>query len=84
MYSKGFKTILLSLALGFFIIWFLEFRRTTLAYSYWLLLVVLVCLLWYQLISLKMSKSSDDSETTEAAKVKGQKKVVKPATKKRK
>lgn len=54
MYSKGFKTILLYLGLGFFAIWALEFRKTTLADSYWALLLGLLCLLWYQLINLKM------------------------------
>lgn len=57
MYSKGLRSVLLFLALGFLVIWFLEFRRTTLAESYWALLVVLLCLLWVQLINVKLSSS---------------------------
>ncbi len=55
MRSGGLKTILLFLSLGFLIIWFLEFRRTSFADSYWLLLLVTVCLFVYQLINLKTS-----------------------------
>lgn len=55
MRSGGLKTILLFLSLGFLIVWFLEFRRTSFADSYWLLLLVTVCLFVYQLINLKTS-----------------------------
>lgn len=68
MRSKGFKTILLFLALGFLIIWILEFRRTSLADSYWLLLVVLTFVFWYQLLNLK---KKDEKIETDDKKLKG-------------
>jgi amino acid permease len=68
MYSKGFKTILLFLALGFLAIWVLEFRRTTLVDSYWALLLVLLCLLWYQLINLKLIARAKKEEVVEGEK----------------
>lgn len=66
MRSGGLKTILLFLSLGFLIIWFLEFRRTSLADSYWLLLLVMVCLFLYQFLNLKASdrKSQAGAERT--------------------
>lgn len=79
MYSKGFKTILLFLALGFSVIWFLEFRRTTLADSYWALLVMLLCLFWYQFINLKMGSTQSDEKPAEP-----QKNVATKSSKKRK
>jgi hypothetical protein len=55
MNSKLNRTILLALTLGFFVVWVLEFRRTTLFESYWLLLLSIMCLLIFQFSRLKAS-----------------------------
>jgi hypothetical protein len=55
MNSKLARTILLASAIGFFVLWVLEFRRAGLLESYWLLLVSLVCLLFFQFNRLKAS-----------------------------
>lgn len=55
MNSKLTRTILLALALGFFAMWVLEFRRTTMFESYWLLLLAIMCLLIFQFNRLKAS-----------------------------
>lgn len=55
MNSKLTRTILLASAIGFFVLWVLEFRRAGLFESYWLLLVDLICLLSFQFIRLKAS-----------------------------
>ncbi|HEV7378899.1 MAG TPA: hypothetical protein VGN64_03845 [Dyadobacter sp.] len=49
------KTILLSLSLGFFVVWILEFRRAGMFESYWLLLLSVMCLLVFQFRRLKAS-----------------------------
>lgn len=47
--STGFiKTVLISLTLGFFLVWILELNRTDLKSSYWLLLLSVTCLLTFQ------------------------------------
>ncbi len=81
MLSGGLKTVLLFLSLGFLIIWFLEFRRTSLADSYWLLLLLLICLFWYQLINLKASDGKSQTSADRDGGVK--KKVSKTASKKK-
>ncbi len=81
MRSGSLKTILLFLSLGFLIIWFLEFRRTSLADSYWLLLVVLVFLFWYQLINLRTSARKSQSPAASAGEQK--EKVSKTASKRK-
>ncbi|MCF2493782.1 hypothetical protein [Dyadobacter chenhuakuii] len=55
MNSKLTRTILIALALGFFVMWVLEFRRTTMFESYWLLLLAIMCLLMFQFSRLKAS-----------------------------
>ncbi|MCE7064355.1 hypothetical protein [Dyadobacter sp. CY326] len=55
MNSKLTRTILLALALGFFVVWVLEFRRTTMFESYWLLLLSIMSLLVFQFNRLKAS-----------------------------
>ena len=55
MNSKLTRTILIALALGFFVVWVLEFRRTTMFESYWLLLLAIMCLLMFQFSRLKAS-----------------------------
>jgi len=55
MNSKLTRTIMLALALGFFVVWVLEFRRTTMFESYWLLLLSIMCLLIFQFNRLKAS-----------------------------
>lgn len=55
MNSKLTRTILIALALGFFVMWVLEFRRTTMFESYWLLLLAIMCLLMFQFSRLKGS-----------------------------
>ena len=54
MNPKLIKTLLLATALGFLVLWILEFRRTSLAESYWLLLLCLVFLLSFQYYRLKV------------------------------
>lgn len=63
MNSKLARTILLASAIGFFVLWVLEFRRAGLLESYWLLLVSLVCLLFFQFNRLKASMNAE--KTTE-------------------
>lgn len=55
MNSKLTRTVLLALTLGFFVVWVLEFRRTTMFESYWLLLLSILCLLSFQFSRLKAS-----------------------------
>jgi hypothetical protein len=68
MNSKLTRTIFFASGIGFFVLWVLEFRRTTLFESYWLLLVSLTCLLLFQFNRLKNSvrhdkRGSADQET---------------------
>ena len=58
MNSKLTRTILLASGIGFFVLWILEFRRAGMFESYWLLLVSLVCLLFFQFNRLKASMSA--------------------------
>lgn len=53
MSNKLIRTLLLAAAIGFLVMWVLEFRRTTLFESYWLLLLGLMFLLMFQLNRLK-------------------------------
>lgn len=78
--SGGWKNLLLFLSLGFLIIWIMEFRRTSLADSYWLLLLLLVCLLWYQLLNLK-GRTAGESRQQESREESGVK-TGKPSSKK--
>jgi hypothetical protein len=55
MNSKLLRTILLAGGIGFFVLWVLEFRRAGLFESYWLLLVALICVLFFQFTRLKAS-----------------------------
>ena len=55
MSPKLTRTILLAGTVGFLIVWVLEFRRTTLFDSYWLLLLSITCLLFFQFNRLKSS-----------------------------
>jgi len=63
MNPKLLRTILLALAIGFFTMWVLEFRRAGMFESYWLLLLSIVCLLTFQFRrlkdSLKMKKEEE-------------------------
>jgi hypothetical protein len=59
MNSKLTRTILLASGIGFFVLWILEFRRAGLFESYWLLLVSLICLLFFQFNRLKNSMQQD-------------------------
>ncbi|TDB68170.1 hypothetical protein [Arundinibacter roseus] len=54
MNSKLVKTILLAATIGFFILWVLEWRRTDLSNSYWLLMLSLTLLLGHQYYRLKI------------------------------
>ena len=62
MNFKLLRTILLALALGFFVMWVLEFRRAGMFESYWLLLLSIVCLLSFQFIRLKASMETKKAE----------------------
>ena len=55
MNPKLLRTVLLALAIGFFTMWVLEFRRAGMFESYWLLLLSIVCLLTFQFRRLKAS-----------------------------
>ena len=45
-----FKTVLMACAIAFIILWYLEFQRTDLMESYWLLLAALASFMGYQYI----------------------------------
>jgi len=66
MNSKLTRTILIALALGFFVVWVLEFRRTTMFESYWLLLLAIMCLLMFQFSRLKASLLAKKEAETNA------------------
>ncbi|WP_159470983.1 hypothetical protein [Dyadobacter sp. 3J3] len=55
MSPKLTRTILIAGCIGFLILWVLEFRRTTLFESYWLLLLSITFLLFFQFNRLKTS-----------------------------
>ncbi len=55
MSPKLTRTILIAGCIGFLILWVLEFRRTTLFESYWLLLLSITFLLIFQFNRLKSS-----------------------------
>lgn len=55
MSPKLTRTILIAGCIGFLILWVLEFRRTTLFESYWLLLLSITFLLFFQFNRLKSS-----------------------------
>lgn len=58
MNAKLIKTLLLAAALGCFLLWVLEYYRTDLSNSYWLLMMGLTILLGRQYFSLKIQPSS--------------------------
>jgi hypothetical protein len=62
MNSKLSRTILLALALGFLVVWILEFRRAGLFESYWLLLLSIVCLLVFQFSRLKAAATNKPNQ----------------------
>lgn len=67
MNSKLIRTIFLALALGFLVLWVLEFRRAGLLESYWLLLLCIVCFLLFQFSRLKaatLAKQAEESKPT--------------------
>lgn len=65
MNPKLLKTILLSLAVGFFVMWILEFRRAGMFESYWLLLLSILCLLYFQFkrvkAALELKRKEEDN-----------------------
>ncbi|KQS31235.1 hypothetical protein ASG33_12960 [Dyadobacter sp. Leaf189] len=63
MNSKLSRTILLALALGFLVVWVLEFRRAGLFESYWLLLLSIVCFLVFQFSRLKAAAAGKPEKT---------------------
>jgi len=71
MNSRLTRTILLALALGFFVVWIMEFRRTSLFESYWLLLLSIVCLLFFQFSRLKASLKAGKAENPGPDSIKG-------------
>jgi len=78
MSSKLTRTILIAACIGFLIVWVFEFRRTTLFESYWLLLLSITCLLFFQFSRLKASltekKRLEDVEVKKAGITKMKKK----------
>src|SRR5690606_41423769 len=77
MQIKGRNAILLLLALGFLIIWVLEYRRTTMAERYWILLITLLFVFWYQFLNISAMKKDATSLTTQEKKEVKQKMRVK-------
>jgi 4-hydroxybenzoate polyprenyltransferase len=53
MDPKLVKTLLLSAALGFLIVWIFETIRTDLSSSYWLMMLSITFLLWHQYYRLR-------------------------------
>jgi len=78
MSSKLTRTILIAACIGFLIVWVFEFRRTSLFESYWLLLLSITCLLFFQFSRLKASltekKRLEDIEVKKAGVTKIKKK----------
>jgi len=66
MNPKLLKTILLSLSVGFFVMWVLEFRRAGMFESYWLLLLSVLCLLYFQFKRVKTALELRKKEETTA------------------
>lgn len=66
MNPKLLKTILLSLSVGFFVMWVLEFRRAGMFESYWLLLLSVLCLLYFQFKRVKTALELRKKEETAA------------------
>ena len=64
MNPKLIRTIFTALALGFFVVWVLEFRRAGMLESYWLLLVSIVCFLLFQFNRLKAATAAKKNEET--------------------
>lgn len=81
MSPKLTRTILLAGTVGFLIVWVLEFRRTTLFDSYWLLLLSITCLLFFQFNRLKSSltakKKVEEEELAKMSKKAGVSKIIK-------
>jgi hypothetical protein len=81
MSSKLTRTILLAGTVGFLIVWVLEFRRTTIFDSYWLLLLSITCLLFFQFNRLKSSliakKKAEEEELAKMSKKAGVSKTIK-------
>ena len=66
---------MLALAIGFFTMWILEFRRAGMFESYWLLLLSILSLLSFQFIRLKASleQKKKDEESLRSIKPKSNK-----------
>lgn len=79
MNSKLTRTILIALALGFFVVWILEFRRAGLFESYWLLLLSVTCFLLFQFNRLKAATRAKERENARPVQEK-----IKPAKSARK
>jgi len=62
MNSKLTRTVLIALALGFFAVWILEFRRAGLFESYWLLLLSVTSFLLFQFSRLKAAMMAKEKE----------------------
>ena len=56
MNPKLIKTLLIAGAIGFFIMWLLEFQRTDMMNSYWLILLCITCLLSFQYYRIKLGE----------------------------
>lgn len=54
MNPKLIKTLLIAAAVGFLILWILEAIRTSIGDSYWLLMMSISFLLWYQYYRLRL------------------------------
>ncbi len=68
--------------IAFFILWYLEYQRTTLVESYWLALAALACLMGYQYV--RMSSPSGGKKSSTSGKVQNQQSVTPSSSKKKK
>ena len=71
MSSKLVRTISLALAIGFLVVWILEYRRTSLIESYWLLLLSILSVLFFQFSRLKAATAAkNESPAPKSSKTK--------------
>lgn len=59
MSFKLIKSLLIAGGIGFFALWILEYRRAGMLESYWLLLLSLISLLFFQYLRLKQGVSKN-------------------------
>ena len=63
MSRKLIRTLLFAAAIGFFAVWILEYRRAGMLNSYWLLLLSVTSLLFFQFSRLKAGLAAQKEKT---------------------